>query len=86
MPGDRRHTPPRLRAFEMVEERALGGKLAGTLYLTGAVTATAMLAVPGVEKTHWRITADLCMRSAKAAGKDRSRSTRDFALDTAGVV
>jgi hypothetical protein len=82
MPGDRRHTPPRLRAFEMVEERAL----AGTLYLTGAVTATAMLAVPGVEKTHWRITADLCMRSAKAAGKDRSRSTRDFALDTAGVV
>jgi hypothetical protein len=33
MPGDRRQTPPRLRAFEMVEERAL----AGTLYLTGVV-------------------------------------------------
>jgi diguanylate cyclase (GGDEF)-like protein len=39
----------------MVEERALGGKLAGTLYVTGAVTAAAMLAVPGVERTHWRI-------------------------------
>jgi diguanylate cyclase (GGDEF)-like protein len=39
----------------MVEERALGGRLAGTLYVTGAVTATAMLLVPGVETRHWRI-------------------------------
>ena len=28
-------------------------------------------------------TADLCMRGAKATGKDRSLSTRDFAFDTA---
>jgi diguanylate cyclase (GGDEF)-like protein len=31
-------------------------------------------------------TADLCMRGAKATGKDRSLSTRDFALDTAVVT
>jgi GGDEF domain-containing protein len=30
-------------------------------------------------------TADLCMRGAKATGKDRSLSTRDFALDPAAV-
>ena len=39
----------------MVEERSLGGRLAGTLYVTGAITATAMLLVPGVETRHWRI-------------------------------
>jgi diguanylate cyclase (GGDEF)-like protein len=55
MHADRRHAPPRLRALELIEERALAGKLAGTLYLTGAVTATAILAVPGVETRHWRI-------------------------------
>jgi diguanylate cyclase (GGDEF)-like protein len=31
-------------------------------------------------------TADLCMRGAKATGKDRSLSTRHFALDPAGVA
>jgi diguanylate cyclase (GGDEF)-like protein len=31
-------------------------------------------------------TADLCMRGAKATGKDRSLSTRDFALDSAAVA
>jgi diguanylate cyclase (GGDEF)-like protein len=55
MQADRRHAPPRLRALEMIEERALGGKLAGMLYVTGAVTAAAMLAVPGVDTRHWRI-------------------------------
>jgi hypothetical protein len=30
----------------MIEERALGGRLAGTLHVTGAITATAMLVVP----------------------------------------
>src|SRR3954447_13759037 len=55
MLADRRHAPPRLRALEMIEERALGGKLAGTLYVTGAVTAAAMMLVPGVERTHWRL-------------------------------
>jgi diguanylate cyclase (GGDEF)-like protein len=39
----------------MIEERALGGKLAGTLYVTGAITAASMMVVPGVEKTHWRL-------------------------------
>src|SRR2546423_6357466 len=52
---DRRHPGRRLRALEMIEERALGGRLAGTLYLTGAATAIAMLAVPGVDHRHWRI-------------------------------
>src|SRR3954469_16975879 len=49
---DRRNPGRRLRALEMVEERALGGLLAGILYLTGAVTAVAMLAVPGVKHSH----------------------------------
>src|SRR4051794_6127016 len=49
---DRRNPGRRLRALEMVEERALGGFLAGVLYLTGAVTAVAMLAVPGVDHSH----------------------------------
>src|SRR4051795_10061700 len=52
---DRRHAPPRLRALEMIEERALGGKLAGTLYVTGAITAATILLIPGVERTHWRL-------------------------------
>jgi diguanylate cyclase (GGDEF)-like protein len=39
----------------MIEERALGGRLAGILYLTGAVTALAMLVVPGVDTRHWAI-------------------------------
>jgi diguanylate cyclase (GGDEF)-like protein len=55
MQGDRRQPGPRLRALEMIEEKALGGRLAGILYLTGAVTATAILLVPGVETRHWRI-------------------------------
>jgi diguanylate cyclase (GGDEF)-like protein len=52
---DRRHPGPRLRALAMIEERALGGRLAGMLYLTGAITATAILAIPGVDTRHWRI-------------------------------
>jgi diguanylate cyclase (GGDEF)-like protein len=54
-PRDRRHPGPRLRALELVEERALGGRLAGTLYVTGAITAVTMLALPGVKTDHWRI-------------------------------
>lgn len=53
--SDRRHPGPRLRALEMIEERALGGRLAGTLYVTGAITATGILLVPGVETRHWQI-------------------------------
>jgi diguanylate cyclase (GGDEF)-like protein len=49
---DRRKPGRRLRALEMIEERALGGRLAGILYLTGAMTAVAMLAVPGVDHSH----------------------------------
>src|SRR3954464_7060241 len=55
MTGDRRHSPPRLRALEMIEERTLGGTLAGTLYVTGAITAAMILLIPGVERTHWRL-------------------------------
>jgi diguanylate cyclase (GGDEF)-like protein len=57
--GDRRHPRPRLRALEMVEERALGGRLAGTLYVTGAITASSMLLLPGVETSHWRLVLSL---------------------------
>jgi diguanylate cyclase (GGDEF)-like protein len=53
--GDRRHPRSRLRALEMIEERALGGRLAGTLYVTGAITASTIMLIPGVENTHWRI-------------------------------
>src|SRR3954471_8027128 len=49
---DRRNPGRRLRALEMIEERALGGRLAGILYLTGAVTALAMLELPGVAHGH----------------------------------
>ena len=52
---DRRHPGRRLRALEIIEERALGGRLAGTLYLTGAITATTMLVVPGVDTRDWRL-------------------------------
>jgi diguanylate cyclase (GGDEF)-like protein len=52
---DRRQPGPRLRALEIIEERALGGRLAGTLYVTGAITACAMLILPGVDTRHWRI-------------------------------
>src|SRR3954454_11934803 len=49
---DRRHRGSRMRALEIIEERALGGRLAGTLYLVGAVTAAALLVVPGVPHRH----------------------------------
>ena len=52
---DRRQPGPRLRALEVIEERGLGGRLAGTLYVTGAITACAMLVLPGVETRHWQI-------------------------------
>jgi diguanylate cyclase (GGDEF)-like protein len=56
---DRRHQRPRLRALEIVEERALGGRLAGTLYATGAFTVSTMLLLPGVESRHWQIVLSL---------------------------
>jgi diguanylate cyclase (GGDEF)-like protein len=49
---DRRNPGPRLRALEVIEERALGGRLAGTLYVVGAASALAMLVVPGVPHRH----------------------------------
>jgi diguanylate cyclase (GGDEF)-like protein len=49
---DRRHPGSRLRALEVIEERALAGRLAGTLYLVGAITALTMLVLPGVPHRH----------------------------------
>jgi diguanylate cyclase (GGDEF)-like protein len=49
---DRRHPRSRLRALEIVEERPLAGRVAGTLYLVGAVTALALLVIPGVPHRH----------------------------------
>jgi diguanylate cyclase (GGDEF)-like protein len=49
---DRRNPGSRLRALEIIEERALGGRLAGTLYLVGALTALALIFMPGVSHRH----------------------------------
>jgi diguanylate cyclase (GGDEF)-like protein len=42
------------RGFEVDEERMLGGRLAGVLFLTAAATTVLLLFVPGVEDDHWR--------------------------------
>jgi diguanylate cyclase (GGDEF)-like protein len=42
----------RLRALDITEERRLAGTLAGLLYLTGAVTITVLLFLPGAETSH----------------------------------
>ncbi len=54
-PTERRNKGARLRALELAEERSVGGRLAGTLYVTGAVTALTMLVMPGIETRHWRV-------------------------------
>jgi diguanylate cyclase (GGDEF)-like protein len=46
-----------LHALTINEERMLAGKLAGAMYLTAALSVTAMLALPGVETSHWPVVA-----------------------------
>jgi diguanylate cyclase (GGDEF)-like protein len=41
------------RKLEVEEERALAGKLAGVLFLTGGLTAVVLLFLPGIEDRHW---------------------------------
>jgi diguanylate cyclase (GGDEF)-like protein len=36
------------------DERQLAGRLSGVLYLTGAITVLAVLALPGVTRAHWQ--------------------------------
>ena len=45
----------RLRAFNVGEERELAGRVAGLLYLTGAVTAALLLVLPGPEVERWQL-------------------------------
>jgi diguanylate cyclase (GGDEF)-like protein len=40
-------------AFGVDEERMLGGKLAGVLFLTAGLTTSLLLLVPGVQNRHW---------------------------------
>jgi diguanylate cyclase (GGDEF)-like protein len=54
----------RLRGLDTIEERALAGKLAGTLWLTGAVTAVAGLYLPGAETRHWEVVVALASLGA----------------------
>jgi diguanylate cyclase (GGDEF)-like protein len=41
------------RSFGVDEERVLGGKLAGVLFLTAGLTISLLLLVPGVQNRHW---------------------------------
>jgi diguanylate cyclase (GGDEF)-like protein len=45
----------RLRALDIAEERALAGQVAGALYLTGAVSVSLLLLLPGIETAHWEV-------------------------------
>ena len=42
----------RLKALDIEEERELAGRLAGVLYLVGALTGVLLLVLPGVEVTN----------------------------------
>src|SRR5207253_2443568 len=42
-------------------ERQLAGMLSGVLYLTGAVTVLAVLALPGVTRAHWQVVAGIAL-------------------------
>jgi hypothetical protein len=89
MHAERRHARPRLRALELIEERALGGKPAGSLYLTGAITPTAITVVT-VASTGGAASAGLGRSRASSCAAARARPstppTRDFALDSAAVA
>jgi diguanylate cyclase (GGDEF)-like protein len=41
------------RKLDFDEERALAGRLAGVMFLTGGLTAVALLFLPGIEERHW---------------------------------
>jgi diguanylate cyclase (GGDEF)-like protein len=42
------------RKLGLEEERALAGKLAGVLFVTGGLTAVLLLFLPGIEDRHWQ--------------------------------
>jgi diguanylate cyclase (GGDEF)-like protein len=44
-----------LRALEVAEERELAGRVAGLLYLVGAVTVSLLMLVPGTEHSDWPV-------------------------------
>ena len=48
------------RKLDVEEERALAGKLAGVMFLTGGLTAVALLLLPGIEDRHWVWVVALC--------------------------
>jgi diguanylate cyclase (GGDEF)-like protein len=41
------------RKLDVEEERALAGRLAGVMFLTGGLTAVLLLFLPGIEDRHW---------------------------------
>jgi diguanylate cyclase (GGDEF)-like protein len=45
----------RLRALDIAEERTLAGQVAGTLYLTGAISILLVLLLPGMVTSHWQL-------------------------------
>jgi diguanylate cyclase (GGDEF)-like protein len=47
------------RKLDFDEERALAGRLAGVMFLTGGLTAVALLFLPGIEARHWEWVAAL---------------------------
>ncbi|HYU60197.1 MAG TPA: GGDEF domain-containing protein [Solirubrobacterales bacterium] len=53
-----------LRALEVTEERELAGRVAGLLYLIGAVTVSLLLLVPGTETSHWPVVLALSATAA----------------------
>ena len=54
----------RLRALDIVEERAIAGQVAGLLYLTGAGSVLLILLLPGVVTTHWEVVVALSAAGA----------------------
>jgi diguanylate cyclase (GGDEF)-like protein len=44
-----------LRALDISEERGLAGRVAGALYLTGAVSILLVLLLPGTVTSHWEV-------------------------------
>jgi diguanylate cyclase (GGDEF)-like protein len=52
---DRRSWLDRLGGLAISEERRLAGRMAGALYLVGAVTALTLLPLPHVPREHWPV-------------------------------
>ena len=54
---------PRLRAFQVGEERELAGFVAGLLWISAAVTVAAMMLLPGIPHGHWELVTAIAIGS-----------------------